>query len=425
LVQAQSNSGGAHGGTPEKFVAEVLHVATPNDLAILTVEDERFWQGKVLLELSNELPELDENVTCVGYPIGGQNISVTRGVVSRIDISSEGLLRIQIDAAINPGNSGGPVFNQHNHVIGVARAHLKNASNIGYVIPSEVVRSFIESTKSPGGYKGIANIWIPLVQSLESPCLRKKLKLTEQHTGGIRICSVEPLGPCAELVQMNDVLLEIDGIPIARDSTVQLRGEERISYNYLITRKQVGDPIKLKLLRDGNIVHVTVKASSPRFLVPRFAKWDINPSYLICGGLVFVPLSKPWLKETKSATFSDRFVGMVKEEDQQIVMLSKVLAHKVNFGYHNYGPQMLYSFNGHKVKNLSHLAYLVENCKEELYEFAFLKLMDDSESSSQACILVVLDAKECIDTSAEIFSQHMIQSACLITDPSPHYKPSV
>ena len=62
---------------------------------------------KKVLTLSTGLPKLDENVTCVGFPQGGTQISVTRGVVSRIDVDSHYVLRIQIDAAINPGNSGG------------------------------------------------------------------------------------------------------------------------------------------------------------------------------------------------------------------------------------------------------------------------------------------------------------------------------
>ena len=56
-----------------------------------------------LLNLSSTLPSLDENVTCVGFPMGGKQISVTRGVISRIDVDSLNVLRIQIDAAINPG----------------------------------------------------------------------------------------------------------------------------------------------------------------------------------------------------------------------------------------------------------------------------------------------------------------------------------
>ena len=59
----------------------------------------------ICLTLSSGLPKLDENVTCVGFPQGGTQISVTRGVVSRIDVDAHYVLRIQIDAAINPGVS--------------------------------------------------------------------------------------------------------------------------------------------------------------------------------------------------------------------------------------------------------------------------------------------------------------------------------
>ena len=54
---------------------------------------------------------MQDAVAVVGYPIGGDTISVTSGVVSRIEVTSyvhgsTELLGVQIDAAINSGNSG-------------------------------------------------------------------------------------------------------------------------------------------------------------------------------------------------------------------------------------------------------------------------------------------------------------------------------
>eukprot|EP00435_Cladocopium_sp_Y103_P053898 s453_g17.t1 len=102
-------------GNPVKYNARVVALGLPCDLAVLEVE-ENFWRGKERktpptltedpeesMKLSRELPKLDDNVTCIGFPVGGENISVTRGVVSRIDVNVDGLMRIQIDAAINPG----------------------------------------------------------------------------------------------------------------------------------------------------------------------------------------------------------------------------------------------------------------------------------------------------------------------------------
>lgn len=94
------------------------------DIAMLDVEDEGFWNGVPPLELG-PLPRLQDSVAVVGYPVGGDTISVTAGVVSRIEVTdyshgSSDLLAIQIDAAINGGNSGGPVFNRSGQCVGIA-----------------------------------------------------------------------------------------------------------------------------------------------------------------------------------------------------------------------------------------------------------------------------------------------------------------
>lgn len=87
--------------------------------------------------------------------MGGDNISVTRGVVSRIDTmpytqGAEDLLVVQIDAAINPGNSGGPVFDTSGHVIGAAFSGIVNASNIGFIIPTVTIFHFLSQYDTQG-----------------------------------------------------------------------------------------------------------------------------------------------------------------------------------------------------------------------------------------------------------------------------------
>ena len=91
-------------GDDSKFVAQVLSVGHECDIALLTVADEAFWEGIQPLTLG-PLPALQEAVAVVGYPVGGDTISVTSGVVSRIEVTpyahgATELLGIQIDAAI-------------------------------------------------------------------------------------------------------------------------------------------------------------------------------------------------------------------------------------------------------------------------------------------------------------------------------------
>jgi len=169
-------------GDDKKYIAKVLARGIECDLALLSVENEEFWKGTEALSFGR-LPCLQDSVTVVGYPLGGDTISVTKGVVSRIEVTpyahgTSDLLGIQIDAAINPGNSGGPAFNEQGECIGVAFQVYRSdeAENIGYVIPTTVVSHFLNDYQKNGKYTGFPCLGV-LLQKLENPALRESLKV--------------------------------------------------------------------------------------------------------------------------------------------------------------------------------------------------------------------------------------------------------
>jgi len=99
----------------ERYEAFVKVIGHDCDLAILEVEDPDFFIGKEPLTISNEIARQEDEVQVYGFPMGGNGLSVTRGIISRIElhyyVHAQALLLIsQIDAPINPGNSGGPVM---------------------------------------------------------------------------------------------------------------------------------------------------------------------------------------------------------------------------------------------------------------------------------------------------------------------------
>jgi len=105
-------------GQETKYQATILTFAPECDLALLTVADDSFWDDDDDAENAlhplefGPLPKLQDEVEVLGYPTGGESLSITQGVVSRIELqeytqASAHLLAIQIDAAINAGNSGG------------------------------------------------------------------------------------------------------------------------------------------------------------------------------------------------------------------------------------------------------------------------------------------------------------------------------
>jgi hypothetical protein len=120
-IQIQANDGG------DKINATLESISPDADLAVLTVEDPAFFDNHLPLARSSQLPEARDAVTVYGFPLGGTGLSITKGIVSRIEYARYNYnaagLRIQVDAAINPGNSGGPAV-VGDKMVGLAFAHI-------------------------------------------------------------------------------------------------------------------------------------------------------------------------------------------------------------------------------------------------------------------------------------------------------------
>ncbi|XWS58892.1 hypothetical protein CRYUN_Cryun08bG0073900 [Craigia yunnanensis] len=239
-------------GSPTKYRAEVQAVGHECDLAILVVESQEFWEGMNFLELG-DIPFLQEAVAVVGYPQGGDNISVTKGVVSRVEPTqyvhgSTQLMAIQIDAAINPGNSGGPAI-MGNKVAGVAFQNLSGAENIGYIIPVPVIKHFIAGIEESGKYVGFCSMGLSC-QPMENVQLRNHFKMQPQMTG-VLVSKINPLSDAHRVLKKDDIILEFDGVPIANDGTVPFRNRERITFDHLVSMKKPNETALVKVLRNG------------------------------------------------------------------------------------------------------------------------------------------------------------------------------
>ena len=239
-------------GSAEKYVAKVLCIGHDVDLAILLVADEAFWEGLPLVQLGTGLPRLASEVVAVGFPVGGDDVSATRGVVSRILVG--GLtdnLCVQIDAAINPGNSGGPVFDSSGKLVGVAFSGLMNANNVGYIIPLPVVHTFLQNFRRHGEYTGKCSDCFE-IQSCENLALKRSFGLSGKESG-VMISRVPPESNVHGVLAVRDILLELDGVKIANDGTIQLPGTHdlvRVTFSYLVYRAARGHKLRMRVLRN-------------------------------------------------------------------------------------------------------------------------------------------------------------------------------
>mmetsp|Transcript_924 Transcript_924/g.2898 ORF Transcript_924/g.2898 Transcript_924/m.2898 type:complete len:538 (+) Transcript_924:178-1791(+) len=398
-------------GDPTKYTARVVAVGHECDLALLTTDSEEFWEGTRPLTFGG-IPELQDPVAVVGYPTGGDNISVSVGVVSRVEPQqyvhgATSLLAIQIDAAINPGNSGGPALINH-EVVGVAFQSLEGAENIGFIIPVPIINHFLRDVeKNSGVYVGFPALGISC-QAMENTQLRSFYGMKTNETG-VLICKIRPLTDSAQKLKEHDVILEIDGQVVGNDGTVVFRNRERISFDYVLSRKFAGDKIEMGILRNGERMKIMVEAQPLKHLVP-IQQYDLLPRYFIYAGLVFTPLSQPYLHEygddwynTSPRRLCDRaLMGEQQIEDQEAVILSQVLQDSTNAGYEALCNMQVLMCNDVKVLNLKHLVQLIREGEKGDKDFHLIVLEDNR--------VIALRKDQATNCHAAILKRHRIAS---------------
>ncbi len=364
---------------PKKYIAEVEHIAHDCDLAVLKVQDPAFFKGTIPLDLGG-IPEIETEVSVYGYPIGGDRLSVTRGVVSRVDFrpyAHSGIdshLTIQIDAAINPGNSGGPVL-QKGQVVGVAFQGFSGdvAQNVGYMIPTPVIRRFLTDI-SDGHYDRYMDLSIATFNTL-NPAMRKGLGLPEDDKG-VLVSSVASAGVCSGYVKPGDVILAVDALSVASDGTVELEGE-RVQMAEVAERKFRGDSIQMHLLRDRQIVDVTVPLPQAWPFPMQANQFDVNPTYVLFGGLLFQPLSRNLLSSVQFQNlrlnyFFEAFVPKeIYNEHPEVIVLSNILADPINTYLGEFKESIVEEVNGTPIRTLKDLADSFEK-KSEFYVIKFI-----------------------------------------------------
>ena len=336
FIQVQRN------GDARRYNATVRFVGHDCDLAILAVDDPDFFRGAQPLELADQLPHLSDEVTVLGFPMGGNRLSVTRGVVSRLDYSTyahsgvDQHLVVQVDAAINPGNSGGPVM-QDRQVVGLAFQGLAWADNIGYAIPLPVLHHFLADT-ADGTYDGYPELGVGFM-NMRNAAIRAHYGLDEDQSG-ILVTYTDPYGAAKGILSKGDVLLTVDGHPIDNAANALIDGNTFL-FAELIERKQWGDTTEFTVLRDGTVRTIAVPLKN-RFDPFAFRNiYDERPDTCIIGGLVFSPLSRNLLRSINRDSPNKRIRTLfylfqyVKpdgfhEGRSALIVLSRRLAHPVN-----------------------------------------------------------------------------------------------
>jgi len=387
FIQVQKSS------DPNKAVARVEAVCHDSDLALLRVSDAAFLADVKPAEIG-DFPDLRDTVSVVGYPVGGEEISITQGVVSRLEVqryhhSQRRLLAVTVDAAINEGNSGGPVF-KDSQVIGIAFQKMEDAEAVGEIVPAPLIRHFLGA---------VAQEIAPQVPSLgltsmnlENPTLRRALGLGPNHSG-VLVTSVEYGGAAWGILQPRDVLLSLGEHDIANNGTCRYRDRYRTGFDVVLGDRYVGDTVAMRILRDGVEQSVALELQPCRDLVPR-SQYDTQPTYFIYGGMVFQPLSldllktwREWWDNAPPEYLNLYYTGVRTAERQEVVVISQILADEINVGYEDFFHKAVVAVNGRlprdmrdfveQVQSASDLVELSTSCRGTL-------IIDPAEAAEAA-----------------------------------------
>lgn len=241
----------------KKFDVLKIYRDPLNDLAILKINANNLKPLK--LGDSSNL-KLGQLVIAIGTPLGEFTNTVTQGIISGLGrgITAgspfEGYVEkldnvIQTDAAINPGNSGGPLLNSKGEVIGVNTAIASEGQNIGFAIPVNVVKQLIENFEKRGS-------------SFERPYIGVRYKMIDKQTAilndvveGAYVIEVLENSPAQKAdIQDEDIIVEFDG--------QKVKGDDEQGLAKMILNKKVGDKVKLKIWRNGEIIEKELTLSS-------------------------------------------------------------------------------------------------------------------------------------------------------------------
>lgn len=233
------------------YAAAVLGTDPYSDLAIVSVEAPADQFEPVEIVSSSTL-RVGDQVIAIGNPYGLVG-SLTTGVVSAVgrtiteDTAGGFSIAniIQTSTPINPGNSGGPLLNALGKVVGITTAIVSDSQGLGFAIPSNTILREISALTASGTYTG--HSYLGVTGSDMSYDVAQEIG--SSVTYGWRIASVASGGPSDGKLQIEDIIIALDGNLIRNNDDLA---------SYLEEHTLPNQNISITVVRDSSNLDITV-----------------------------------------------------------------------------------------------------------------------------------------------------------------------
>jgi S1-C subfamily serine protease len=246
-----------------RVLAEVLAVDSATDIAILRLPKREAEFMPATLGDSEHL-RVGQKTLVVGSPFG-LGFTLTNGIISgfqpasgRAEAGSSRL--IQTTAPINPGNSGGPLVDSHGRVIGMSKAVVLGAQNIGFAIPINLAKQVLAEFREKGK---IARPWLGIGGKFVTEDLQRLFALP--LISGLLIEHVDEASPASGAgLRPGTLNVTVENIPwtLGGDILTRLQGHSiRTPDDFAdaLRSLEVGDEIQLELFRHHEYVRLSVR----------------------------------------------------------------------------------------------------------------------------------------------------------------------
>ena len=353
------------------------------NLALIRPEESSFFSDLIPIKLSSPgIPE--EDAATVVWENGGilktYTTSYLKSYVKTYRFNGLSLCHRMTTEQPEPGR-GEPVINAQGELMGIVSNSFSSDQSVE-VISVDSIRRFITDF-SDGDYQGIPFYWVE-TSPLKGDINLKRFLGLEGDQEGLYVSRTAPYSSGSEVFHSGDVIQSINGIEIDDNGTYDDPFYGKLHYAALLfLRIQVGDSVSAQIVRKGRAREVSFPLKPIRddwFLIQP-ENSDVQPGYLIWGGMLFQELSRNYLTaygrkwreeaDTRLLYLYDHFEAYPESEGERLIVLNKVFPDELNAGYQGLNNQIMETVNGQQVGSLKILKEILSSSKEPYIAFQF------------------------------------------------------
>jgi hypothetical protein len=403
-------------GGPEREQAQLVHVDPQLDLALITVDDEAFWEDMAPVPLAGRLPTRG-SVDTLAWRQG--QLQAADGRVVRIEVRSTRTGSIDYPALILTsdlpnGGSSEPVF-MGRKLVGLTVAQSDETATVQGI---DLIADYLGALDDD--YRGFASFGASY-QTLKSDAEAQWLGLDEPR--GVLIRQVPAGTTACGVLQPRDVLLEVAGKPVDGNGKVDHDHYGSIEFTYMLSDDRlVGDELPILISRDGTERQLSLPLRAPPDPLVPGRRFEHTPPFVLVGGIAILELDRyyadahgsRWEQKVglRQRVWFDQYASQQSPDRRRALIIGTVLPDAYNLGYHRIRSRIVRSINGVEVDSLREAS---EALKNPVDGFIVLEIAGDLGTRE-----IVLDAATLDEANArvrETYSIPMLER--LPEDPAP------